>query len=125
MTMHDVFALINKIIVGIVVWMITGFLLVLFYGFPFHYLRSPLLWLFWCAAAPALAIFSVGIFALVDFLVPRKFWRWVMTSTPIGWCLSWILNGEDAIDRMLRVGAAALAFLVVFLVAIRLIFGPV
>jgi hypothetical protein len=67
---------------------------------------------------------TVGIAGLIARLVPRAFIDWVMRSTPVGWFLNWILSGEDAIDRMLRVGASALAFLVIFLVAVRLIFGP-
>ena len=51
MKAYDLFAVINKIIVGVVVWMLIGFGFIVFYGFPGNYPQSPLSWLFWCAAA--------------------------------------------------------------------------
>jgi hypothetical protein len=124
MKAYDCFTVINKIIVGVVLWMAAGLFIVVSSGFPSNFLRSPVSWILWCAAAPALAMITVGIAGLIARLVPRAFIDWVMRSTPVGWFLNWILSGEDAIDRMLRVGASALAFLVIFLVAVRLIFGP-
>lgn len=131
MKVHDIFAVINKAFVGFGAWMVFGFVLVVTGGLPFVLLKSPLSWFLWCLAAPILFVLVVGVFGSVVSLVPKawvdwvmKSTHWVMKSTPIGWWLNWILSGEDAIDRMLRVGASALAFLVIFLVALRLIFGP-
>jgi hypothetical protein len=77
----------------------------------------------WCSAAPLLYLLTEGVFVLVGRWVPASWINWVMSSTPIGWCLTWIRSGDDAIDRMLRVGAVALAFLVAFFVVLRLVFG--
>jgi len=124
MKIYDLFAIVNKVFVGFGAWMVFGFVLVVSGGFPVNLLKSPLSWLLWCLAAPILYVLAEGIFVLVGRLVPKAWVDWVMKSTPIGWCLTWITGGEDAIDRMLRVGAVALAILVVFLVALRLVFGP-
>ena len=126
MKAYDLFKIINKIIGWIVVWMGFGLFIVLSAGFPFyfHYPSSLVSWLLLCAVAPLLFVFAGGVFVLIERMVPDAFVQWVMRSTPVGWFLNWILSGEDAIDRMLRVGASALAFLVIFLVAVRLIFGP-
>lgn len=77
-------------------------------------------WVLWCAANLGLfLLFILGVAGATGLFVVA------LRVPPLSWVVRWVSRGEDAIDRMLRVGLLAIMFLVLFFVGLRLIFGPV
>ncbi len=76
-------------------------------------------WILWCAA-------NLGLFLLLILggAVATGLFIVALRVPPLAWVVRWVSRGEDAIDRMLRVGLLAIMFLVLFLGVLRLIFGP-
>ncbi len=76
-------------------------------------------WILWCAA-------NLGLFLLLILGVAGATGLFVVALRvpPLSWLVRWVSRGEDAIDRMLRVGLLAIVFLGLFLVVLRLIVGP-
>ena len=76
-------------------------------------------WILWLGANLVLFLLLILGVAVVTGL-----FYLTLRVPPLSWVVRWVSRGEDAIDRMLRVGLLAIVFLGLFLVVLRLIFGP-
>jgi hypothetical protein len=100
-------------VVGLSVWLGVGFLIVVFES-PFNKPTSLPTLILWCAVAPLLYVVAEALVVGPAHLLSK--------IPPFSWLFRWIRCEDGEGDPLLRFCAAAAVFLVVFFVALRLVF---
>jgi hypothetical protein len=98
---------------GLAIWFGWGLLIIVF-EFPVAKPKSIAAWIFWSAVAPLIYI-VVGLIVASPFMLVSK-------APPVAWVAKWIRCEDGQGDPLIRFGALAIGFLVLFFIGLRVFF---